>query len=108
MLSPRIHNQYIRPFANKADRHGPYLLAQSLVGASDWYQAQWGRLGVFDNTPIQFIWGEKDAFINRDYLEKWINRFPNARVERLACGHFVQEEALNECLATMNDFLRHS
>jgi hypothetical protein len=39
------------------------------------------------------------------YLEKWEKRLSNAKVQRLECGHFVQEEQPDLVLTYSLDFL---
>lgn len=104
-LPKEIHWHYIKPFPDKASRNGLLKIAQSLVGASDWYENQWRQLHKIENLPWLIIWGTQDEFINQNYLAKWKKRLPQAKVVELDCGHFVQEEKTEEVLEVMECIL---
>lgn len=58
------------------------------------------------NRPAQLIWGMKDWCFRPDCLEKFIGYWPQAEVHRLAdAGHWVVEDAPDEALSLMDDFL---
>jgi pimeloyl-ACP methyl ester carboxylesterase len=59
--------------------------------------------------PIQLIWGMRDWCFRRSCLERFIQHWPQAEVERLAdCGHYVVEDAHERIVPLMRDFLaRH-
>jgi haloalkane dehalogenase len=91
-LSKKVHKQYLYPFPDKSSRKSLLNMGKSLVGSSDWYQDQWEKIDSLSQKPCLILWGTKDEFITTEYLEKWKNRLPNARVIEYECGHFVQEE----------------
>lgn len=97
-LTKALHRHYVRVFPTKASRHGLLRLAENLVGASAWYDAQWKALDRIAGKPFTIIWGMKDAFITPDYLQTWLKRLSNVQqVARLPeVGHFPQEEAPQE------------
>jgi haloalkane dehalogenase len=52
-------------------------------------------------------WGEKDFVFDRDFLDEWIRRFPEAQVQRFPdAGHYVLEDAAEEIIPLVQDFLR--
>ncbi len=104
-LTKVIHKHYLKPFPNKASRQSLLRLAESLVGSSDWYQAQWEAFDAISDKPYLLLWGTKDEFITTDYLAKWKERLPHAIVHELDAGHFVQEEATKESIKAIEDFL---
>jgi haloalkane dehalogenase len=61
----------------------------------------WGTLkaigdGIaqFRDRPMLICWGMKDWCFDESFLKMWIERFPNAAVERYAdAGHYVLEDA---------------
>ena len=105
-LSKKAHKQYIKPFPTKSDRMPLLQLAQALLGSSKWYQSQWEQLDRLSQKEWLILWGVEDAFITKDYLEKWQQRLPNAKVKELACGHFVQEEKTAEAIQAIASFIR--
>lgn len=92
VLTHRVHRHYSGVFPSRKDRYGLLRIAESLMGSSDWYQYQWDRLYTLDDIPKLILWGKYDPFITPDYLEKWKGRWPDAQVQLLDAGHFVQEE----------------
>lgn len=105
-LSEEIHKQYIKPFSNKNMRWALYRIAQSLVGSSEWFQIKWKELTVLENKPWLILWGTRDEFFTPDFLDKWIERLPDARVVKFKAGHFVQEEKTDEAVSAMRNFLK--
>lgn len=105
-IPKEIHHQYIKPFPNKNSRWALYRIAQSLVGSSDWHQRQWEQLTVLEDKPWLILWGTVDKFFTPDYLDKWKERLPEAKIVKFPCGHFVQEERTDEAILTMRYFLQ--
>lgn len=108
VLSLSLHRQYLGPFPDAPSRYGLLGLAKALVGSSEWYASQWQRLDALTTKQWLIVWGVQDTFINVEFLERWIHRIPEARVYRLECGHFVQEEKPEECIASINAFINES
>ena len=106
-LSKEVHQHYIKPFPDKNSRQSLVKIAQSLYGASDWYQAQWEHLDKLEDKPWLILWGTQDKFITTAYLEKWTQRLPKAKVTTLDTGHFVQEEKPDESIVALEHFLIH-
>lgn len=104
-LTSQIHKQYKGPFPNKSSRWSLLNLGKSLVGSSDWYQEQWIHMDKIDQKPWLILWGTKDTFITMEYLQKWSQRVPNAKVVTFECGHFVQEEKMTEAIQEIEIFM---
>lgn len=106
-LSKQLHQHYIRVFPDQSSRHGLLGLARNLVGASDWYAAQWAQIERIADKPFLVFWGMQDKFITPDYLGTWLQKLKQVRqLIRVAhAGHFVQEEASAEFAAAMQAFL---
>lgn len=107
-LTKSIHHHYIAPFPTADSRMSLLNIGQSLLGSSDWYQTQWDQLSALDNIPLLLIWGKEDPFISTDYLDRWSQRFPSAKVILLESGHFVQEEQPEMLNETLGEFMRNS
>jgi len=105
-LTEEVHQHYIAPFPNPDSRQALLNLGRQFVGASDWYEAQWQQLDKLSELPWLILWGNKDPFLNQDYLEKWKSRIPNAQVHTFDVGHFVQAEASDASLQQIKSFLR--
>ena len=106
LLSKPIHQHYTKPFPNKHSRMSLLNIAKALVGSSDWYQQQWQQLNVLADKEWLILWGEKDQFITPQYLERWLNRLPDAQVKTYDSGHFVQEEKSKEAISEIRNFIK--
>lgn len=104
-LSETVHQHYIAPFPTPDSRQALLKLGKQFVGASDWYETQWQQLHQLDELPWLILWGTKDPFLDRGYLNKWKARLPHATVKSLEVGHFVQEEATEEVIKYLKAFL---
>ena len=64
-------------------------------------------LEKFRDTPTLICWGEKDFVFDREVLDVWRARWPNAEVVPFAdCGHYVLEDAAAEIVPRVHAFLR--
>jgi haloalkane dehalogenase len=52
-------------------------------------------------------WGERDFVFDRDYLDEWRRRFPDAEVHSFPdAGHYVLEDESDKIAVLVEDFLR--
>ncbi len=64
-------------------------------------------LDRFRDLPMLICWGEKDFVFDRHFLDEWRRRFPEAEVHAFAdAGHFVLEDAGEEIVPLVRDFLK--
>ena len=64
------------------------------------------KLGLFRDRPVLICWGEKDFVFDRHFLNEWIRIFPQAQIHRFPdCGHYVLEDAAEEIVGLVQDFL---
>ncbi|HTU19197.1 MAG TPA: alpha/beta fold hydrolase [Gemmataceae bacterium] len=65
------------------------------------------ELHRFASVPMLICWGEHDFVFDHHFLDEWRRRFPAAEVHRFAeAGHYVLEDAGEEILPFIRDFLR--
>lgn len=99
-LSAEIHRHYLLPFPDRARREAPWVFARELAGSGDWFEDLWNRRDRIADKPALLLWGMKDPLLRPDFLERWREALPHARVRELEeTGHFVPEEADPEVLA---------
>ena len=56
--------------------------------------------------PMLICWGLRDFVFDHHFLDEWIRRFPNAEVKRFDdCGHYVLEDAGEEIIPLIRDFV---
>ena len=64
------------------------------------------QLGYFRDRPTMIVWGMQDFCFNETYLDRWIERFPNAAVHRFEdAGHYVLEDAHEFIVPELRKFL---
>jgi pimeloyl-ACP methyl ester carboxylesterase len=68
-----------------------------------------GKLGGFADTPKLACWGLRDFCFSEHFLDQWRVRFPDLQVESFAdAGHYLLEDATNECIPRIVAFLRNA
>jgi haloalkane dehalogenase len=56
--------------------------------------------------PIRIFWGMKDFVFDEVILREWLTHFPYAEVTRFAdCGHYLLEDAADEIVPLLREFL---
>ncbi|MFC1587146.1 alpha/beta fold hydrolase [Planctomycetota bacterium] len=64
------------------------------------------KLVLFKNTPKMILWGERDFCFTLEFLEKWLEYYPDAQVHRFPdAGHYVVEDALDDILVELGEFV---
>lgn len=65
-----------------------------------------GSLEQWASTPVLICWGGQDFCFNGWFLQQWRSRFPKANVHVFPdAGHFIVEDAHEEILPLMREFL---
>ncbi|WP_052093928.1 alpha/beta fold hydrolase [Colwellia psychrerythraea] len=63
----------------------------------------------FNKLPMLICWGLKDFVFDKHFLAQWQQRFPDAQVHAFDdCGHYILEDASDEVVPLINDFLKNS
>ena len=104
-LSKNIHKHYFKPFRSSNDRFGLLQIAQSLLGASGWYQELFDQRSKISHIPVLKLWGNRDPFIPVRHKDPWNKVFLNRIEHEFEAGHFVQEELPEAINALILDFL---
>ena len=51
-------------------------------------------------------WGMRDFCFNETYLNEWLRRFPDAKVNRFEeAGHYVMEDAAEQIIPAVREFI---
>lgn len=113
-VTPELMAAYRAPFPDARSRRSILAQVRDIpVGSSGQsaprmaaIQAGLQRLKL----PVCIIWGERDPVFSEQVLQLWRLHFPSAEVHLLAdASHFLQEDAPDEIIAIMQEFLaRHS
>ena len=64
-------------------------------------------LAKFHDVPTLLLWGLKDFVFDRHFLAEWQRYFPHAEVRTWPdCGHYLLEDAGDEVIMKMKEFLQ--
>jgi cis-3-alkyl-4-acyloxetan-2-one decarboxylase len=113
-LGPAVRAGLLAPYDSWRNREGVYRFVQdiplrpnhpshaTLQGIEEGLPKLRGR-------PMCFIWGMQDWIFPPEFLERFIEIFPEAEVHRLEdAGHYVVEDASERIVRIMEGFLEKS
>jgi haloalkane dehalogenase len=102
----RIQEQYVRPFALRADRVATHAYARALLDAGVWYDGLWRRREKIRDIPALILWGMQDQAFRAQDLDRLQTMFSH---KRTACfhdaGHFPHEERPERAVSLVQEFL---
>jgi haloalkane dehalogenase len=105
-LTGHIHQHYLLPLQEPAERRGCWVLPGEILGSSRWLGELWARRSAIATKPKLIVWGMKDIAFREAELNAWLDAFPDAESIRLDnVGHYVQEEAKDELGQAVRRFL---
>ncbi|MGZ5304286.1 MAG: alpha/beta fold hydrolase, partial [Bacteroidia bacterium] len=78
-----------------------------LVGAHNWHDSIYNKREKLLAKPVLLLWGMKDKFFPAEtMIPKWLATFPQVKLVKLEkVGHFFQEEAPEETVKAIREFL---
>lgn len=90
-----ITDAYKMAFPTPESRKGTLEFPQQITNATPWLEKLESKLPTLANKPVEFIFGEKDAWLGSpEYIAKWRSYYPNANVQLLAnVNHYTQEDS---------------
>jgi pimeloyl-ACP methyl ester carboxylesterase len=92
-LTPKIHQHFLMPLANPAERKGNWVFPKQIIAASDWLDELWSQRDLLQGKIKLIAWGMKDIAFREKELKHWMAHFPDAKVLRyVGAGHFLAEE----------------
>jgi haloalkane dehalogenase len=111
-MAPEVKRGYLAPYSSWATRIATLRFVEDIPLSPE--HASWPALLEVERglarlaeKPVCLIWGEKDWCFTPDYRRGFEQRLPQARVHRAEhAGHYVIEDAREDVLRWMADFLR--
>lgn len=110
-LSPEARAGLLAPYGSWAERVAILRFVQDIPlspedpGYDLVTQVQQG-LSQFNAIPVLICWGLKDFVFDKSFLHVWKNHLPNAQVHTFDdCGHYVLEDASEEIVPLVAEFL---
>ncbi len=110
-MTPDVRRGYLLPYHSYRSRvavHG-FVLDIPTRPAHPTYkliEEISASLSQFRDRPMSIFWGVQDFCFDETYLDRWIERFPDAAVHRYEdAGHYVLEDAHELILPALREFL---
>ncbi len=111
-LDPVVRENLLKPYQTWEDRIAVLKFVQTIpLGPEDegWdiVQGVKASLTRYQNTPTRIYWGMKDFVFTPEFLKEWRRQLPNAVVTEFAdCGHYILEDAPEEIIPDVIEFLK--
>ena len=111
-MSPAVSLAYRAPYDSWENRIATLRFVQDIpLGPKDAGFALVNdiasKLHQFKATPTLIAWGAKDFVFDDAFLRQWVEILPQAKVHRVAdAGHYVLEDAADEIIPLISDFVR--
>jgi haloalkane dehalogenase len=110
-VSKEIRQAYTLPYDSPANRIATLKFVQDIpLGENDpgfnilINTAK--HLHLLNNKPCLVAWGEKDFVFDEPFLNKWLEYFPKAEINRFPdCGHYVLEDGGPALIDTIREFI---
>jgi haloalkane dehalogenase len=113
-LSKVVRDAYCAPYDSWSDRRATLRFVEDIPlreGESgyDIVSKTADSLDIFRDCPVLVCWGAKDFVFDDHFLTEWQRILPDAEVHRFAdCGHYILEDASEEVIPLIRDFLKNS
>lgn len=110
-MNPELREAYCSPYDNWQHRVATLRFVQDIPlepgdYSYDLVTEVQDSLQMFAKLPVCICWGEKDFVFDRQFLEEWRQRFPDAEVHSFPdCGHYILEDAKEEVIPIISKFL---
>ena len=107
-LTPAEMKAYRAPFSNGRSRMPMHVFPRQITWSQGWLGQLEQDVRAFDG-PVHFVWPDKDVAFRRKELNRWLTMFPKASHDLIEnCGHYLWEEAPEDCLVSIRRFLEAS
>lgn len=113
-MPPDVRRAYVAPYRSYADRIATLRFVQDIPlspgdPAYRIVSETQDKLHLFAHLPALVCWGERDFVFDGKFLRQWERHLPEAKVVRFPdCGHYVLEDARDEILSLVDEFIRES
>jgi haloalkane dehalogenase len=113
-LDPEVAAAYMAPYKSWANRRAVYGFVHDIPDGPE--HPTWqvlagieGKLPTLADRPVIMVWGMRDWCFRPECLERFERVWPQAEVHRLAdVGHWVMEDAPEEAVPLVMEFLRRT
>ena len=113
-MSREIRRAYREPYDSWRNRIATLRFVQDIPlkpgdAAYDLVSEVEQNVGKLAGKPMLICWGMKDFVFDHHFLQSWEKRFPEAQIHRFEdCGHYILEDASEEVIGHIGDFLKRT
>jgi cis-3-alkyl-4-acyloxetan-2-one decarboxylase len=113
-MTPAVRAGYLAPYDTWANRAAVYRFVCDIPLRSNHptYQTLLNiekGLAQFKRHPVCLIWGMQDWCFSPEFLDRFLEIFPDAEVHRLAdAAHYVVEDAYEQIIPILEKFMASS
>jgi haloalkane dehalogenase len=113
-MTPKVKAGYLAPYNSYANRIANLRFVQDIPinhNHPTYSQIETIEKGLdkFKSHPMLIIWGGGDFVFTGDFLNRWQEFFPKAQIKEFPeAGHYVVEDAGDDILPLMKDFLKNA
>ncbi len=106
-LPPKVIKMYLRPHRARARRRAVAIFPGEILRSNGYLAEVQAGLARIGDRPVLILWGTRDPGFPADDRVRFEATFPNHRTVLFDnAAHFLFEEAPDEIVAAMRDFLR--
>lgn len=111
-MNKELKDAYCSPYNNWQNRLATLRFVQDIPlkpgdSGYDLVSEIGDGLKRFAEIPMIICWGELDFVFDLHFLKEWRRRFPKAEVHSFPdCGHYILEDAKDEVIPLISDFLQ--
>ena len=109
VLTPGVMDHYRRAQPSPDARSASSTLPGYIVGASEWLGSIWRERAAFAGIPALILWGFRDIAFREKELDRWKAELSDFELHVFEdCGHFLAEEAPDQLVAAIRDFMHRA
>ena len=102
---------YLAPYDNWANRVAVYKFVMDIPRTKShpsYQTAEWleSEMPQFADRPALMVWGMQDWCFREECIDRLASMLPDAKIHKIAdAGHYVVEDATDEVVRAVRDFL---
>lgn len=109
-MSNDIKNAYLAPYNSWSHRLSVLRFVEDIPLDKNYVSYEMveevdKNLKQFSKLPVLVCWGLNDFVFDKDFLEEWKKRIPNAEFHEYDAGHYLLEDAGDEVIPVIQNFL---
>ncbi len=106
-LTKEVHQHYLKPLENSADRKGNWVFPKEIIGSTEWLTELWSKVSSIKDKPFLILWGLRDIAFREKELAIWKKPLTHYQLHTFEdAGHYPHEEKSDEVARLITEFLK--